>query len=515
MPTTEQEINNVVQALESKKSSGKDELSVDIMKKSVHTILKPLAYICNKSMEFGYVPSSMKVAKVCPIHKDGSHSDLNNYRPISVLPSFSKILEKIVYSRFYNFVLKNNILFENQFGFQTAKSTYMALMILYDKISEALDKGEHVIGIFVDLRKAFDTIDHSILLSKLSYYGIRGVALKWAASYLSNRQQYVSCHGYDSQLKTVTHGVPQGSILGPLLFLIYINDIAKVSVIMLPILFADDTNLLYSNSSLSTLVNVVNHELNKLHIWFAANKLSVNVGKTNYMMFGTKNKLINGVYPKIVLNGTELEKTSTSKFLGVTIDECLNWHAQIATVGCKISRGIGILRKLQYKVSSEILLLLYNVLIKPHLMYCNIVWGSTLISSLEPIVLLQKAALRLIARVPFRAHSAVLFKRYGVLKINDINKLLVMSFIYRSIFCAIPRELSGFFSYFKFFENLNLYNTRHGNYIVPKYSRINVRKFCIFCSGVDLWNSMNELIKNSASEKNLKKLFTDWTLQSY
>ena len=265
-PTSSTEVINIVSNFQNKQSFGFDNIPVNIMKSSISYVAEPIAAIINSSLDSGIFPDILKVAKVCPIFKNGDKSDFQNYRPISVLPSFSKIFEKVVQSRLLSYLHLNNILCSNQFGFRKNHSTYMALIELYDKISLAIDKNEYSIGIFIDLSKAFDTLDHNILLKKLYHYGIRGKAWDWFNSYLCNRKQCVCLNGIMSDYKLVTHGVPQGSILGPLLFILYINDIVNCSKYLLFILFADDTNLFFSCKDIRHLFNTVNSELDKLSI---------------------------------------------------------------------------------------------------------------------------------------------------------------------------------------------------------------------------------------------------------
>ena len=227
----------------------------------------------------------------------------------------------------------------------------MALIKLYDKISLAIDKNEYSIGIFIDLSKAFDTLDHNILLKKLYHYGIRGKAWDWFNSYLCNRKQCACLNGIMSDYKPVTHGVPQGSILGPLLFILYINDIVNCSKYLLFILFADDTNLFFSCKDMLHLFNTVNSELDKLSIWFKANKLSLNIKKTNYILFGNK-RLSATVFHNVSIDGQLLERIEYTKLLGVYIDEKLTWKKHIEHVASKISKGLGAMGRIRNIVPS-------------------------------------------------------------------------------------------------------------------------------------------------------------------
>ena len=225
---------------------------------------------------------------------------------------------------------------------------------MYDKISAAIDKREFAVGVFIDLSKAFDTLNHAILLKKLEHYGVRGIALKLLKNYLSNRFQYVFLNDTSSRLKLISCGVPQGSILGPLLFLIYINDIVNCSSIMKFILFADDTNLFLSDEDLSRLMISLNAELSKLSDWFKSNKLSLNVKKTNYIIFGRKNLPKLHTPFKLFIDGNALEQVDNTKFLGIYIDSKLSWSIHIDHIAFKISEGIGIMGRLRGILPSNI-----------------------------------------------------------------------------------------------------------------------------------------------------------------
>jgi len=212
----------------------------------------------------GIVPDDFKIAKVIPIYKKDNPEIFGNYRPVSVLPCLSKILERIVYNRAYDFLSKNEILFKKQYGFRTNHSTYMAVLDFVNEVSKAIDDDMYTIGIFMDLSKAFDTIDHGILLHKLYHYGFRGVSNDWFSNYLHNRKQYVLYNSAKSPTENVSCGVPQGSILGPLLFILYMNDICHTSKLLNTILFADDTTVFYSHKNISTLSDTMNSELKEV-----------------------------------------------------------------------------------------------------------------------------------------------------------------------------------------------------------------------------------------------------------
>ena len=259
----EDEVRQIIHNLK-ESSAGWDSISSKIVKTTYMHFLTPLTHVLNLSLVSGVVPSELKIAKVIPLFKSGDASVFSNYRPVSVLPVFSKILERLMYSRLLSFININKILYKFQFGFREDHSPQLALIYLVDKISNALENGEYVLGVFLDFSKAFNTVDHDILFTKLHHYGVRGVCLNWFKSYLSNREQFVCFSGTDSDKKGIRCGVPQGSILGPLLFLIYINDLSSVSQKLFSLLFADDSNMFITGKNPDTLIELMNTELVKV-----------------------------------------------------------------------------------------------------------------------------------------------------------------------------------------------------------------------------------------------------------
>ena len=270
-PVAEAEVDKIISNFRDS-AAGWAELKPSIIKTVKDSIKIPLAHIGNLSFDTGIFPVELKIAKIVPIFKSGDECTLTNYRPVSVLPVFLKIMEILMYDRLISYMLKHNILFEYQFGFQKGKSTHMALITLLDRITEALGNGDYVVGVFIDFSKAFDTVDHAILLDKMSIYGVRTMALRWFKDYLTGRSQYVTYNGFKSNNSEIKCGVPQGSILGPLLFLLYINDLASVSEACFSILFADDSNMFISGKDVEVMSEKLNSDMENIRQWLCCNK---------------------------------------------------------------------------------------------------------------------------------------------------------------------------------------------------------------------------------------------------
>ena len=338
---SENEITEVIQSLKNS-SACHDSILASIAKPLIQYYVKPLTHFINSSFENGF-PDELKIAKVIPNFKTGDKKDTLNYRPISILTFFSKIFEKTMYNHLISFIDKENILYKFQFGFRKSHSTNHAIISMVEKVNQDLDTGKVLFGVFLDLEKAFDTVDHKILLDKIFKYGVRGNILNWFKSYLSNRKQYVNWHGSNSEIETVSCGVPHGSILGLLLFILYVNDLSKVSNKFVSILFADDTTILFEGDNIHSIITSLNYELGKLIIWLFANKLYINVSKTHYMVFHRARRKID--HKDIILNNYILQQVHFTKCLGIIIDDKLKWANHISYIKNKIAKGMGILLK--------------------------------------------------------------------------------------------------------------------------------------------------------------------------
>jgi hypothetical protein len=477
---------------------------------TVHSIAKPISDIFNISLSAGIFPDNLKLGKVLPIHKSDDKTLPSNYRPISVLSVFSKILERLMYNRLIQFLTKNNILSDKQFGFRKNHSTSLALVNLIDRLSEQLEHNYITLGIFIDLSKAFDTINHKILLDKLCHYGVQGIANNWFKSYLNGRKQYVQIGTSTSNTQTITCGVPQGSILGPLLFLIYVNDITVVSRIFDIIMFADDTNLFIKDRNMECLVKNTNDELSKISKWFKLNKLSLNIKKTSFILFQSKKRNIPDKLD-IRIDNIKIEQVKKTKFLGVIINETLTWDDHIFTIKQKVQKNIGIIHRIKKNVPSCTLPLLYQTLVHPYLEYCNIVWAIHRGSMLNNLFKCQKRAIRTITYSKMNAHTKPLFSKLNILSVFDINNLQVACFMYNAVNALLPIYFNQMFEKNK---NIHAHNTRQSNKVHITSHRLDIRRYTVRISGPLLWNSLPKVLTESRNLKIFKRSYKQFLLQN-
>ena len=368
-------LEKIIKSMMNKTSYSHDNISNKIIKEIRNEIIYPLTHLVNLSLAENYVPESWKRAKIVPIFKSNDKTDPTNYRPISLLPTLSKILEKVVSNQVHSYLSFNKILTKNQFGFRPKHNTEHLLLKIQDYVFKCREAGEPCLAVFIDLKKAFDTVQTTTLLAKLKHYGL---PWKWFESYLGDRKQYVHIQGENSEDRGVECGVPQGSILGPLLFLLYINDLPQATK-FLALLYADDTTFLLTHKDPQKLIIEANKALEEAEDWFLANHLTLHPGKTRYMIF--HNKKLNNVTLKIC--NTEIKRIedegeeSSFKLVGVNLDENLNWKRHITTIHNKILKVIVYINRTKHNLPNNIKTLLYKALVVPYLEYCIAIWGGS------------------------------------------------------------------------------------------------------------------------------------------
>jgi hypothetical protein len=390
----------------------------------------------------------------------------------------------------------------------------MAINDLYSKITKDLDDTKSTVGIFLDLSKAFDTINHKILLQKLHDYGIRGLANKWIQSYLDNRKQMVVFNQNSSNMSSITCGVPQGSILGPLLFLLYINDLPCCSNNLHFILFADDTNILFSHKDPKFLERELNKELTIITNWFKLNKLSLNIKKTNFMIFKNKYSHKLDLNLKIVIDNNELIRVHQTKFLGIIIDDDLSWKTHTTHISKIISKYNGIIRKVRQFLPQESVLNLYNTFVLPYLSYCAIIWTDKNNSNVDSLFLIQKRVIRTCTNSIWLAHTDPLFKSLNTLKVHDLHTLQLATFMYQYHHDMLPSDLLDD-SFFISNSAVHQHNTRQATNLHIKSTNTLLAQNTFKIQGVLIWNSLLPSLKHSPSVSVFKRSLKTQIIDNY
>lgn len=490
-PTTPNEIQSIINSLKPKKSSGFDKLNTSLLKELGPEISHPLEVIINKSFIEGTVPSALKIAKVVPIYKSNERDLFSNYRPVSLLPVMSKVLEKAMHKRLLTFFEYHNMLYDSQYGFRKNRSTTMAALELINDAIQALENNESMLAVFLDLSKAFDTINHSLLLSKLEFYGIRGVAYDWFKCYLSNRSQYVVYNNETSSMLPITCGVPQGSILGPLLFIIYMNDLPDCLEKLKSILFADDTSLYHSDNDINRLYEDTNTELDLIQDWFRANQLSLNTNKTNYMLFSYK-KTTNMSQYIVKVGDKIIEKSTCVKFLGFHVDDKLTWQEHINIIKSKLASSIYAMNRIKKIIPTTYKRTLYFTLVYPYLNYGIILWGATYKCHTNKVVKMQKRAVRNICNARYNDHSDPLFLSQNILKFENIYQLEVIKIVYNFYNKLLPNPLMHIF-----LLNQQVHNrhTRQQGNLYTHRCRTRMATQSVKYKGPLIWNNLPCQIK--------------------
>ena len=444
-----EQVREAIGKLRTSKSFGDDGISSYFLKLAMPFIEDSLVFLFNTSLETSQFPDSWKIARVSPIFKDGDKTEKSNYRPISVLPVVSRLFEKLVFNQLYQYLNDNCFINSNQSGFRELHSTVTCLLKNTNDLYSGMDTGNLAGMVFVDLKKAFDTVDHQILCGKLESYGVLHRELAWFGSYLSNRVQYCRVNGVDSQIENINIGVPQGSCLGPLLFLAYINDLPRAIKNSTTSMYADDTSLCFQSKDLSRVNEALNEDLSRLDAWLISNKLSLNVAKTKSMLVSTKakRKALNKSNQnlQVNINGTELEVVSKIKLLGVLLDNSLDWKEQVQAVSLKVSRGLGILKHSKKFLPFSALTSLYTSIVEPHFQYCCSVWGCAGTTEINRLQKLQNRAARIVTSSSFDTPSNQLIEKLGWKTINELIDIESKTMVFKSLNELAPPYLRSLF----------------------------------------------------------------------
>lgn len=486
-PTHPGEIIDILDNFEGKNSTDINGFSTAFLKKIAWNIASPLSIIANKSYEQGIFPDLMKISKTVPIlKKDGIAHEMSSSRPISIVNAFSTVLEKLAEKRLMSFLLNTDFFFNAQFGFLKGRSTSHAILDLIDFVSKALNNNEYCLGIFLDVKKAYDSVSHEILLAKLENAGVRGIPLLWIKSFISNRRFKVFIDGYWSECSNpLDISVLQGSILGAILFLVYMNDFPRATQAK-SLIYADDSNCLFKSNNLDNLKAFAETELKKISLWFRANKLQISAPKTQFMLFTSRNgKIIKDFSLSFDLNdpgeddisniiplrrvseysGPRPEDKSV-RMLGFYLDERLNFKHHIDIVSKKLSKATFILNRVKHTLPMKCRLLLYFSLFHCHLNYCSIILSAASPSVLNKLVKLQKRAVRTIKCAPFLAHTAEIFKDLNILPVKALIEYNVIIFMNKYRRNTLPPLFKDYFP-------LN-HEVRHINYILRNVNNLHI-----------------------------------------
>ena len=496
-----------LQHMKPTKATGLDGITARSLRAGAPVIYQSLTTVMNISIQSGIFINDWKCAKVIPLFKSGDQSDVSNYRPISILSVPSKILERHVHTSFYNYLESNNLITPDQSGFRPKHSCETALLKMTDDWFNGIDKGNMTGVIYIDLKKAFDTVNHDILLKKLTGYGVDTKSWDWFKSYLSNRSQLVLWSGEMSERQSVTVGVPQGSILGPLLFSLYINDLPD-SVDSSVNMFADDSTIAVTGKTVAHIQNKLTNDFKQVAQWMSRNKLTLHVGKTKVQLIGTYIKVTKNTKIEVMYEGQQLEQVYTVKHLGVYIDSNLTWHDHYDAICKKISQKIGVMIRIRPYTDVEILKKVFNAIVLPHMEYACVVWGrcSNVQNNVGRICKLQKRAARVILNCRIRDISSVdLYAKMKWMPFDDRISYKRSLMMYKVVHKITPAYLHNFLPA----SNIHDYRTRFskkGN-VRPEKAKLKYFTRSFRHEGCLLWNELDSSLKQAESVAQFKSRY--------
>ena len=511
IPTDESEVSAILRSMPDKGNSLCD-IKPSILLLILDTVAPLIAHLYNMCIEVGVYPDILKIGRVIPVFKSGDEKSMSNYRPITTLTTINKIFELLTHSRMSKFIDRFNILSNLQFGFRKASSTTSAIFKVVSDILPAFNDKSYTVALFLDLKKAFDTVDRSILVHKLSIKGFRGIVNSFLSSYLSNRKQYVCIDNYSSDTGPINFGVPQGSVLGPLLFNIFIDDIVNIKVAK-KVLFADDAVFYINEKSLELCIHKVNMLINELSTWLRNNKLIPNVTKTKLMLFTPRPV---DVLPDIYFDGVKLEWVTNIKYLGIVIDNKLSFAPHSTEVFHKLSKIQGVFYSLSSLVPQSTLVTLYYSLVYPILIQNIIIWGGIPEANLRGIKTALNKILRNILKVKYDENNIPLmptsemYKTLNLLKFNDVYKYFLLRFIHDIFY----KKADFFNEYYAPLLPSHSYGTRRIKINLPPV-RLEIEKQSTIFQTCKLLNEIPAELLEPQTKEILKKKFKIMAISQY